>query len=112
MNRVCCCESVSTKYVPLYRHIPEKGPNMQKPSKTLAITGMRAKHTARDYRGYVVFFHVFSLTSCSHRVLPPTFVASNWMVAKAANHALKNFRELGHIIGQAAALHAVAKVRT
>ena len=87
---------------------------MQKPSKTLAITGMRAKHTARDYRGYVVFFMFFPLlpAAIGHRVFPPTFVASNWMVAKAANHALKNFRELGHIIGQAAALHAVAKVRT
>jgi hypothetical protein len=61
VNRVCRCERVSTKYVPLYRHIPEKGPNMQKPSKTLAITGMRAKHTARDYRGYVVFFMFFPL---------------------------------------------------
>lgn len=28
---------------------------------------------------------------------------------QAANHALKNFRELGHVIGQAVALHAIAK---
>jgi len=45
---------------------------------------------------------------CKSRALAGT---DNMAALQAANHALKNFRELGHVIGQAVALHAIAKAQ-